>query len=287
MPVSKGGNIDPLASILSAIQERNKPVLMPGEFRSLLSGLRPKGIRPKTVEQILEKAGTIRLRILKSDHYGDVKRVSIPSLNPTPFHYAISLRGDAYLSHGSAVYLLGLTQQQPKTIYVNKEQSKKPQPEGVLSQESIDRAFSHPQRRSNYVYRIDGFQIVLLSGKATGRAGVIEDQTTGLPITSLERTLIDIAVRPRYAGGVFQVSQAFKEAMNDLDASKLTSLLGILNHRYPYHQALGFYLERAGADDHLLSRLREFGLHFDFYLDYSIANPVLDKSWRVFYPLGV
>jgi predicted transcriptional regulator of viral defense system len=119
---------DPLiASLLSAVEERHKPVLTPGELRSLLSGMRPKGIRPKTVEQILEKAGTIRLRILKSDDYRDVKRVSIPSLNPTPFHYAISLRGDAYLSHGSAVYLLGLTQQQPKTIYVNKEQSKKPQ----------------------------------------------------------------------------------------------------------------------------------------------------------------
>jgi predicted transcriptional regulator of viral defense system len=283
----EGGNVNPQASIISALQKRGKPVLMPGEFRSLISDLRPKGVKPRTLEQILEKAGTIRLRILKSDHYGDVKRVSIPSLNPTPFHYAISLRGEAYLSHGSAVYLLGLTQQQPKTIYVNKEQSKKPQPEGALSQEAIDRAFSRPQRRSNYVYRIDGFQIVQLSGKATGRAGVIDDQTTRLPITSLERTLIDIAVRPRYSGGVFQVSQAFKEAANDLDASKLISLLGILNHRYPYHQALGFYLERAGADNYLLSRLRGYGLHFDFYLDYSIANPVLDKSWRVYYPLGV
>jgi hypothetical protein len=239
------------------------------------------------MEKILEQADVIRKRVLRSDNYKDVKRIVVPSLEPTPYHYAISLRNEAYLSHASAVYLSGLTQQQPKTVYVNKEQSSKSQPEAPLSQESIDRAFSRPQRRSNYVYRIDGFQIVLLSGKATGRAGVVDDPQTGLPMTCLERTLIDITVRPRYAGGVFQVSQAFKEAIKEIDISQLVSLLGSLNYRYPYHQALGFYLERAGATNSMLVRLRDLGLHFNFYLDYSMANPAFDKSWRVFYPLGV
>ena len=278
---------DTIEHISSLIKQHGKPILMPSEFRSLLGDLLPKNTKRKTIEQILERVGIIRRRTLKSDDYGDIKRISVPSLDPTPFHFALSLRGETYLSHASAVYLLGLTQQQPKTIYVNKEQSKKPQPEGSLSQESINRAFSRPQRRSNYIYKIDGFQIVLLSGKATGRAGVVDEQETGLPITCLERTLIDIAVRPRYAGGVFQVSQAFKEAVKEIDISKLVSLLNTLNHRYPYHQALGFYLEHAGADDYILNRLKGFGVHFDFYLDYSMANPAFDKSWRVFYPLGV
>jgi hypothetical protein len=276
-----------ITSVSSLIKQRGKPVLMLSEFQSLLRSSFPKSIRSRVVEHILEDSGVIRRKILKSDNYEDVKRISIPSLNPTPYHYAVSLRRDSYLSHGSAVHLLGLTQQQPKTIYVNKEQTKKPQPQGILSQESIDRAFSQPQRRSKYTYRIDGFQIVLLSGKATGRAGVIDDRLSGLPMTCLERTLIDVTVRPRYAGGVFQVSQAFKEGVNEINVSKMLSLLEALNHRYPYHQALGFYLERAGASKGILSQFRKMGLHFDFYLDYSIANPRYDQSWRVFYPLGV
>jgi hypothetical protein len=260
---------------------------MPSEFRALLADLLPKRTRTKTVEKILEQTGIIRRRTLKSDSYEDVERISIPSLEPTPYHFAISLRADTYLSHASAVHLLGLTQQRPKTIYVNKEQGKKPKPEGILSQESIGRAFSRPQRRSNYVFKIDGFQIVLLSGKATGRAGVVVDPQTRLPMTSLERTLIDVTVRPRYAGGVFQVSQAFKGAVAGIDVAKLVSLLITLDYRYPYHQALGFYLERAGASDNVLAPLRNLGLQFDFYLDYSMADPSFDKSWRVFYPLGV
>src|SRR5882672_4945604 len=47
-------------------------------------------------------------------------------------------------------------------------------------------------------------RIVLLSGKHTGRLGVTKTlgpQGEQLELTDLERTLIDIAVRPTYAGG--------------------------------------------------------------------------------------
>ncbi len=276
-----------IESISLKLQQNGKPVLMLNEFKSLLRSSLPKNFKSNSMQQSLEQSGIIHRKTLKSEDYTDVYRICIPPLNPTIYHYAVSLRGEAYLSHSSAVHLLGLTQQQPKTVYVNKEQSNKPQPEGSLSQESIDRAFSNPQRRSKYTYKIDGSQIVLLSGKATGRAGVLVDKTTGLPITCLERTLIDITVRPRYAGGVFQVAQAFKMAVNEIDGRKMISLLSTLNYRYPYHQALGFYLERAGANSALLNQLKDIGLHFNFYLDYSMSKPDFDNSWRVFFPLGI
>ena len=274
-------------TLSSHILSKRKPVLMANEFRMILREILPKNTRIRAVENMLEKAGVIEHTVLKSEHYSDTKRISVPSLNPSAYHYAISLRADTYLSHGSAVHLLGLTQQQPRTIYVNKEQSEKPQPEGVLTQESIDRAFSRPQRRSNYVFRIGGYSIVLISGKATGREGVTTDQVTGLPTTCLERTLIDITVRPRYAGGVFQVAEAFKTAVSEIDSSKLLIILEKLNYRYPYHQALGFYLDRAGASKEILGQLRDYGTNFAFYLDYSMANPSFDESWRVFHPLGI
>lgn len=260
---------------------------MPSEFKAELRRLLPKKIKPKAAERILKDTGIIQYKTLKSNEYSDVMRVCIPKLEPSPFHYALSLRTGAYLSHASAIFLLGLTQQQPKTIYVNKEQSEKSPPEGNLSQESINRAFSRPQRRSNYIFRVEGTQIILLSGKASGRAGVIDDATTGLSITCLERTLIDITVRPRYAGGVFQVVEAFKRAMNEIDFPKMNSLLSILDYRYPCQQSLGFYLQRAGATDEILNQLRAKGINFDFYLDYSMASPTYDESWRVFYPLGI
>ena len=43
----------------------------------------------------------------------------------TNYELALSLRPDSYLSHGSAAFLHGLTDQEPEFIYVNKEQSPK------------------------------------------------------------------------------------------------------------------------------------------------------------------
>jgi predicted transcriptional regulator of viral defense system len=269
------------------LRDNGRAVLMPSDLNRLLSGFIPRNSRRKDVVAQLEQAGIIRRVTLRSDEYRDLERIAVMSLSPEPNHYALSIRRGSYLSHASAVHLLGLTEQQPRTIYVNKEQTAKPRPDGHLTQEAIDRAFSRPQRSSNYVFRLKNAQAVLLSGKATGNAGVITDQERGLAFTGLERTLIDATVRPRYVGGVFQVMSAFSSAKDELDVGTLLDLLDRLDYVYPYHQAIGFYLERSGAGSDVLDRFRALGIEFDFYLDYSMASPRYDESWRVFYPLGV
>ena len=71
----------------------------------------------------------------------------------SPYQLALSLGRHAYLTHGTAVFLHGLNDQIPRTIYVNKEQSKKPAPNpSSITQESLSRAFSAPQRESNYLF---------------------------------------------------------------------------------------------------------------------------------------
>ncbi len=275
------------SALVDALQKYNRAVLMPAEFRSLVKDHVPVRTRQKEIESALMKAGVIRRVTLRSDGYRDIDRIAVVGLSPTPYDHALSIRSGSYLSHGSAVHLHGLTEQQPRMVYVNKEQGKKPASAGPLSQDAIDRAFSRPQRRSKYVFRIDDAQIVLLAGKQTGNAGVVTDPATGHPSTCLERTLIDIAVRPRYAGGVFQVMSAFSTAATAIDPARLLELLQVLDYKYPYHQALGFYLQRAGADPGLLQSIRSLGLEFDFYLDYTMASPQYDASWRVYFPLGV
>jgi hypothetical protein len=62
--------------------------------------------------------------------------------------------------------------------------------------------------------------------------------------------------------------------------------LRTLDYVYPYHQSIGFLMERAGFGATKLKRLRELGSEFDFYLGYGLKDPVLDSSWRVFHPDG-
>src|ERR1039457_4517518 len=73
----------------------------------------------------------------------------------SPLQVATSLRPRAYPCHGSAVLVHALTDQLPKTIYINVEQTPKPRRTAELTQAGIDRAFSAKQRESNFFYQFE------------------------------------------------------------------------------------------------------------------------------------
>lgn len=246
--------------------------------------------RPRHLIDFLLERGLVREIELAStaSQYRPKTRYAVGS--PSAFSVALSLAEGGYLSHGTAVFLHQLSDQIPTMLFVNREQSPKPSNPHSLTQESLDRAFRAPQRRSRYVFRHDDFQITLLSGKHTGR---LEVQSLPYPphekldVTSIERTLIDIAVRPDYAGGVFQELAAYRGATDVLSVNKLLAVLKKLDYVYPYHQAIGFYLERAGQPPKRLEPFRRLGLSYDFHLAHGVREPAFDASWRVFHPKGL
>ena len=206
----------------------------------------------------------------------------------SPYAVAATLESRAYLSHGTAVLLHGLTDQLPSVICVSREQSQQYGRESTLEQEGIDNAFSQPERRSNALFTYDNFQVVLLHGKNTGRleVGTITHGREQLSVTKLERTLIDITVRPAYAGGVYQVLEAYRRAQSDMSTSILLATLKKLDYIYPYHQAIGFYMQRAGYKPEQYERLRSLGLNHDFYLAHGLREREFDSAWRLHFPKG-
>jgi len=58
-----------------------------------------------------------------------------------------------------------------------------------------------------------------------------------------------------------------------------------MNFVYPYHQAIGFYLDQAGVSKPSeLKLFLEPGLKFDFYLDYKMEDLEYSEKWRLYYP---
>lgn len=198
-----------------------------------------------------------------------------------------SLSSVGYFSHYTAMHLHGLTDQLPKTIYFNVEQPASAGG-GKLTQEGIKRAFQSKCRTSNNVITFRDVRVCRLNGGNTHQLGVIDFKTDDgekIRITDIERTLIDAVVRPVYAGGIGEVSEAFRIAADRLSIKKLAEYLRKLNFTYPYHQAIGFYLERAGVyKTSQIELLRKFPIEFDFYLNYQIKNPVHNERWKLFVP---
>ena len=191
-----------------------------------------------------------------------------------------------YYTHYTAMYLHQLTLQIPKTHYLNCEHRSEME-HGELEQRLIDAAFSKPQRKSSKHYLTGGVKIVILNGKFTDRMGVIQvkNETQTFFYTDLERTLIDIAIRPVYSGGIFEVLEAYKTARDSADIEKLARYLKAMDYIYPYHQVIGFYLENAGYSNPVVDLFRK-KIKFDFYLTYNIKNPDYSEKWKLYYPKG-
>jgi hypothetical protein len=202
----------------------------------------------------------------------------------------LSLKPNSYFSHYTAVYLHELTEQIPKTYYLNFEQLAKHDLDTQFTQQRIDSAFKQPWRVSNAVTDYNDIRICILNGMHTGRLGVIDIAGPNgeiVPVTNVERTLIDIAVRPVYAGGVFEVLKAYKLAYLKVSINKLTAMLGRLNYKYPYHQVIGLYLDKAGVyKDSQMELLHNQEMKFDFYLTHQMKDMDYSKKWHLFFPKG-
>ena len=211
-----------------------------------------------------------------------------------PFYEVVqAVKPTAYFSHYTAMYFHGLTDQIPKTVYLNNEQQPKPVRSIHLKQTEVDAAFRRPPRVTSNVTQFRGYRVCLINGKHSGNLGVIDiigPDDAKVRVTSLERTLIDITVRPAYSGGVFEVLEAYRRARRahgPVSVNRLAAMLKSLDFVYPYNQAIGFYLERSAvytASQIRLLRKRQFEI--DFYLTHNMQETDYDEGWRLFYPKG-
>jgi predicted transcriptional regulator of viral defense system len=279
--------------ILSLISLASQKVYAKAQLASMLLQNRRSWHLPEhtTVADFisfLAKHGDLRRNRLRSEAYGkEIIRYSWGKTSVLELAGSISPRG--YLCHSTALMIHGLVESKPKVgpIYLNVEQSLKQSTNRSLTQDGIDRAFSGNQRQSNLIYKCNRVPVIMMAGKNTNRLGV--EQKTGpgsesLQVTNLERTLVDIVVRPTYAGGPSQVLNAYRAAKDRVSIDALIAVLNRLDYAYPYHQAIGFLMQKAGYAEDSLAKLRTLEQIFDFYLGHKMQDPEYSEQWRLFYP---
>ncbi len=208
---------------------------------------------------------------------------------PNLFEAIQSISTKAYFSHYTAVEYHNLTNNLPKTIFINIEKSKplKEVTKKSLSQEEINKAFYMPPRISKNLTIKGIYTINLLQSKYSNNLGIINTNyhNININITNIERTLIDITVSPYYCGGCYEVLNAYKKAKGRVNIKKMHEILLKLDYIYPHHQAIGFYLEKAGYSEKDLSFF-DYNKNLRFFIQRELKekNRKYSERWNLFYP---
>lgn len=285
--------------VVKAFENANRRVFHQGDIYKILEANRefwrlPVKMTLAEFIDLMTKNTKLEEHIIKfPNSFSAVKRYGWNK--PAELEVIQAIRKDAYFSHYSALHFNRLTEQIPKTLYMNFEQTPKAkQAKGRLQQENIDNAFKKPARLTKNKAIYKGREIILINSKFTNMLGMENyevhnpDSKTNftIKITCLERTLIDIAMKPFYAGGIYEVIKAYKNAVEEnVSINKLTAILGKLGYLYPYHQVIGFYLEKAGVyKESQIKLLDKFKKVFNFYLINEMKDPAYSKKWKLYYP---
>ena len=202
---------------------------------------------------------------------------------------------NSFYSHYTALRMRGLTEQTPKTIYISTEKKHIVANQQTLTQEAINSVFQNPPRATQNIIDLpdEHSRIAFLQSACHEGVGV-EDfvlfnghiEGVSIRCTNLERTMIDIAIRPFYPGGVAEVAKAFENAKDSLKVNKMSAMLKKMKFLYPYHQVIGYYLDRAGYKSTLVDIFRDQPMNYDFYLTYGMGHTTYCKEWRLFIPNG-
>lgn len=211
----------------------------------------------------------------------------------------MSLLSNSFLSHYSALYIHDLTINNPKEIYINREQSKKPidRENAKLTQRKVDYAFSKEMRQTNdtYTFYYGGIHYTahVLNSKNTNKTGIVRVKPLGfskkVQVTNVERTLLDATIRPRYSGGSLEVIEAYNAAKPVLSVPKIAHYLEKFDYIYPYEKSILFYLKNTNypkIDLAVLEDMLDKNPHKEikFYLDYQLVQKKEDKDIGIFYP---
>lgn len=270
-------------------------------FKNKLSELIPEFETASAISifNALKKLGflTILTPQSGSDYLHDIY-VFFPE-NHNIFTIANVFANNFYYSHHTALYLNQLTLNQSNTLYIknNTKKADVDRERGNFNQKRIDITFSKPMRKSNVINYLSwsgkNYEIVMLEGLHIGEYGLKKlemsaDFHSSIQYSDIEKTLIDIVVRPAYSGGMNTVVEAFSIARDSVSVTKMAHYLNLLNMNYPYERNIALFMKKAGYDatmiNSFLSKISLKEVDYIFYLDYQMINKQLDEELKIYYP---
>ncbi len=252
---------------------RKHPVFTGEELDIYMSALGEVGSRAK--ESLLtyhRKSG--HLVPIRRGLYGVIPPGADPDTYPiNPYLVAAKLAGDVILSHHTALEIYG---------------------HAYSIREEITYSASHPVARFSFrshIFRGVRFPQALFSAKKENfDVNTVDQSGMEVPVTSLERTLVDVLDRPDLSGSWEEIYRSL-ESVQFFDLDKVVEYALLLSNKTTTAK-LGFFLEQHSeslmvAEDHIKSLVSNLPRQ-PHYLENTMRKPgKLIKKWNLVVPVEV
>jgi predicted transcriptional regulator of viral defense system len=216
-----------------------------------------------------------------------------------PLEIIHAFNESAYISFLTALYHNELVDHNPNIIQLSIERSSR----GVrtaslftdLDRYKVRDTFVKQPRATGYAMTYKDHKYEVYSRENTNKLGVYEkgfsinSRQLKIPITDIERTLIDCTVAPHRIGGIDLLLSYYKAAGPKLNLERLRDYYFNLKLLYPYWQRIGFILERSLGSD-IADKWNGFfyQIKSDFYVTHQYKSTwKLDEKWKIYYPANL
>jgi hypothetical protein len=270
-------------NLSSLIKSIPYPAINYSEFELIISSIKNvRGYKSKTRDFIKE---LLIKDFLSQEKLGEFDIYIFKNKNIDIYDLASTRSRKSFFSFHTALSIHNLILNQPKQIYLTLERPILIKSLSNLDQSKIDSAFNKPAKTTNNQRIYKNYSITLINGQHQNHIGVIPFRN--YKVSDIERTLIDICVRPFYSGGVSQVLSIFDKVKKHIDTEKLFEYYTNMNFIYPYHQIIGFYLDKTGYSKECYEKFLSLRTNFKFYITYNILHKSFSEKWNLYYPIGL
>jgi hypothetical protein len=282
-----------LPQIITLVKSKKIKIYAEQNFAELLWELQEKGFAGQRTSITELSLLIIEQLSLKTEYFtdakGKIKHIRYHNDKVDELEIINSLFGPYhYFSHNTVLDII--LNRVPQHYYVTSEQPASEYRERpILIQENIDQAFKIPQKVSQSVLYWNQKKIHLLRRRPEKKlSGVIRIRGRHCLMTNLERTMLDLVVRPDYAvGGAESILRGFIELRDSLNLENLYDYLITSQYLYPYHQSIGFYLQAAGYTVEQYKQFFQPAINLDFYLEYGMKQKIYNAKWKIYHPKNI
>lgn len=293
----------PTIDLINSSLSKNNGVINNKEVPFLISLLkrRSKKLRNYTPEDILHELDNqkiIRYIVFKKTGFAiknDSKLIFSVDDDLNEYYICQRFLPKFFFSFYSAMYIHDLTINVPKVINMRTHIKKPINEEIEINQKLMDKVFTKDHRITNksFEFKLENRLHIsrVTEGYKTTTSSIEKKEFLGhfVNVSTLEQTLIDITIHPRYSGGIDEVLQAYSRSKERICMPKLVNLYNSHFFKYPYYKRILFYMKLSGYSSESISEFSE-SVHknnldkLKFYLDTQIIKPSLDSELSMYYP---